>query len=140
MTSAEGTVWNATIQENNNDLETLSKNKYQLQVAKSVSSPGSKPKFNVVYKSQTIVANVDVYWTTQYGLNWTTSIPNPGAEITFAGVWQLCELGQSCDHIAFGGWALSNDNPHKDENSLNVGVNCYQPVNIVVGTQDPKTN
>lgn len=129
-----------TIQESQADLEFLSKNNYNLQVAKAVSAPGGKPTFNVVYKSKSLAPNMTVSWSPTYGLNWATEIADPGAQVVYAGNWQACELGQSYDLTSVGEWVINNKDPNKDANSVNVGNNGYpQAVNIVVGILNPET-
>lgn len=127
-----------TVQEKTDDLKSLSNSHYNLQVAKSVSSPGSKALFNVVYDSKDLVPNMEVSWTQQYGINWTTEIASPGAKVIYTGNWQACNLGDSYNLTSVGEWEINNDDPHKDKDSVNVGLNGYtQPVNIIVGIQDP---
>ncbi|KID84364.1 hypothetical protein MGU_08450 [Metarhizium guizhouense ARSEF 977] len=129
-----------TIQESPADLEFLSKNNYNLQVAKAVSAPGGKPTFNVVYKSKSLAPNMTVSWSPTYGLNWATEVADPGAQVVYAGNWQACELGQSYDLTSVGEWVINNKDPNKDANSVNVGNNGYpQAVNIVVGILNPET-
>ncbi|EFY97022.1 hypothetical protein X797_007509 [Metarhizium robertsii] len=131
------------IQESSADLKWLTHNNYSLQVAKSVSSPGahSKPTFNVVYQSQKLAPSMNVSWTPQYGLNWTTQMPASGAQVVYSGNWQPCDLGQSYNLTSDGEWIINNDDPNKDSMSVNVGLNGYPgPVNIIVGILDPNTN
>ena len=82
------TTYTVNVQEEASSIETLSKDKYNLQVAKSVSSPNASPSFNVVYSSASLGPNMSVSWTVQYGLNWTTNIPAPAAQVTYSEVWQ----------------------------------------------------
>ena len=134
------TSYTAVVQEADPSLEALSKNGWNLQVAKCVSSPKGAPVFNVVYSSSYLAANMSVSWTVQYGLNWTENIPTPGAQVTYTGDWSECSLGQSLNLDKAGAWQFNNNDPHADSNSLNVGSNGYQaPVNIVVGIKDPNT-
>ncbi|KAM3479656.1 hypothetical protein MY8738_005356, partial [Beauveria namnaoensis] len=128
------------IQEGTEDLKSLANNHYNLQVAKAVSAPGGSAQFNVVYASKSLAPNMTVEWGTNYGLNWTTEIPNPGAKVTYAGRWQACQLGESYDLTETGGWEINNDDPHKDKYSVNVGKNDYsQPIHVIVGIRDEQT-
>lgn len=134
-------TYKAKVQETNADLDILFKEKYNLQVAKSVSSPSGNPSFNVVFRSTFLANNMSVAWTMTYGLNWATEIPTPGADVEFGGQWQQCNPGQSFDLNDRGQWVPNQKNPDADENSLNVGKNGYpSDVNILVGVKDPKTN
>ncbi|KAG8412774.1 hypothetical protein J3458_013213 [Metarhizium acridum] len=129
-----------TVQEGANDLAFLSKNHYNLQVAKAVSAPGGKPVFNVVYKSTSLAPNMEVSWTPEYGLNWTTQMADPGAKVIYTGNWQACKLGESYNLTSVGEWVINNNDPNKDANSVNVGSNGYpQAVNIVVGIWNQDT-
>ena len=133
-------TYNPVIQETGQDLEILGANHYNLQVAKAVSSPGGKATFNIVYASKDLEPTMSVAWTTKYGLNWTTNIPNPGAKVICSGSWQACPAGQSFDLSKVGTWKVSENNTNADKNSLNVGSNMYSTaVNIVVGVFDPDT-
>ncbi|KAM0546262.1 hypothetical protein ACHAPJ_010945 [Fusarium lateritium] len=126
------------IQQGPSTLRALASNGYQLHVAKSVSGPSGTPSFNTVYQSQFISPNIEIQWTTIYGLNWTTSVSAPGAQVTIGGNWQQCSLGDSYDLDSFGEWVANQGNPSAKSNSLNVGKNGFQePVNIIVGVQDP---
>lgn len=128
------------IQENSADLKWLTQNDYSLQVAKSVSyaGDGGTPKFNVVYQSKRLSPTMNVSWTPQYGLNWTTQMPARGAQVVYSGNWQACALGQSYNLTSDGEWVINNNDPHKDARSVNVGLNGYPgPVNIIVGIFDP---
>ncbi|EFY88804.1 hypothetical protein MAC_05239 [Metarhizium acridum CQMa 102] len=129
-----------TVQEGASDLAFLSKNHYNLQVAKAVSAPGGKPMFNVVYKSTSLAPNMEVSWTPEYGLNWTTQMADPGAKVIYTGNWQACKLGESYNLTNVGEWVINNKDPNKDANSVNVGSNGYpQAVNIVVGIWNQDT-
>ncbi|KAM3436722.1 hypothetical protein NHJ13734_004964 [Beauveria thailandica] len=122
------------VQEGTEDLDFLSQNHYNLQVAKGVSAPGGEPKFNVVYDSEILGPNMTVEWTPKYGINWTTKIPNPGVHVTYTGRWQPCDLGDSYDLTDTGGWIINNNDPHRDESSVNVGKNGYATaVHVIVG-------
>ncbi|KAJ5678615.1 hypothetical protein N7462_006859 [Penicillium macrosclerotiorum] len=134
------TTYTAITQEEGADLATLSTNHYNLQVAKSVSTPGGSPTYNVVYRSSFLAYNMSVAWTTTYGINWTIEIPTQGAQITYAGRWQSCALGQSYDLDQKGEWVANQKNPYEHKDSVNVGGNHYPiPVHIIVGVQDPAT-
>ena len=135
------TIYTTVTQESTQDLKTLKDNKYNLQVAKSVAaSDGKTPIFNVVYTSQNLAPSMTVKWTTLYGLNWTSQVPNLGAQVTYNGKWQSCDLGQSFDLDEYGLWQANQNNPNAKRDYLNVGSNGYAtPVNIVVGVQDPRS-
>ena len=134
------TTYTVNVQETQPSIETLSNDKYNLQVAKSVSSPSASPSFNVVYSSAFLGPNMSVSWTVQYGLNWTTNVPAPAAQVTYSGVWQACSAGQSYNLDPAGEWVVNDKDPNAKQDSLNVGSNGYQePVNIIVGVQNPET-
>ena len=133
-------TYTVNVQEGKPSLETLSTDGYNLQVAKSVSSPNASPIFNVVYSSASLGPNMSVSWTVQYGLNWTQNVPDPGAKVTYSGAWQACSIGQSYNLDPAGEWVVNDKDPNANPNSLNVGSNGYSgPVNIVVGVQNPET-
>ncbi|KAJ4251400.1 hypothetical protein NW762_011382 [Fusarium torreyae] len=122
------------IQQGSSSLRALANNGYQLHVAKSVSGPSGTPSFNMVYQSQSISPNIEIQWTATYGLNWTTSVSAPGAQVTISGNWQQCNLGDSYDLDSSGEWVADQSNPSAKSNSLNVGKNGFQePVNIIIG-------
>jgi len=134
------TTYTTITQEQNSDLDLLSQNNFQLQVAKSVSSPNGPATYNVVYQSKFLANNMDVAWTTVYGLNWTTNVPASGAQVVYSGEWQQCSLGSSYDLNQEGEWVPNQNDPNADPKSLNVGSNGYQTaVNVIVGVQDPTT-
>ncbi|KAM3462439.1 hypothetical protein MY5147_009826 [Beauveria neobassiana] len=121
------------IQEGTQDLKDLAKNHYNLQVAKAVSAPGGTARFNVVYASKSLAPNMSVEWGANYGINWTTEVPNPGATVTYTGRWQACKLGESYDLTETGGWEINNNDPHKDNSSVNVGKNGYtKPIHVIM--------
>lgn len=133
-------TYNPIVQEHEGDLLVLSQSQYQLQVAKSVSSPRGTPQFNVVFASRALAPEMSISWTAQYGLNWTTSVPAQGATVVYSGNWQACSAGQSYDLDSIGEWVVNDNNPYADANSLNIGSNGYSmPVNVVVGVEDPST-
>lgn len=134
------TTYTVEVQEQLQSLETLSTQGYNLQVAKSVSSPTSQPSFNVIFSSNSLSPNISVTWAEQYGLNWTMNVPTPGAQVTCTGAWQACSLGQSYNLDHAGEWIVNDSDPNADAHSLNIGSNGYQtPVNVIVGVQDPNT-
>ena len=136
--STESITYTVIVQEDDASLGTLGGNHYNLQVAKSVSTPNGPPSFNVVYKSAFLANTMSVAWNTTYGLNWVTNIPSPGTVVTYSGKWQQCSLGDSYDLNTSGQWIPNQNNPNADPNSLNVGSNGYQTaVHIIVGVQDP---
>jgi len=126
------------VQEKSGDLQILNDNRYSLQVAKSVSAPGGDPSFSLVYLSSFLGPTMSVSWETQYGLNWSTKVPYPGAKVEYYGNWQACKPGDSYQLNSTGDWVLSTNDPSADKNSLNV-INNYQAVNIIVGMQDSST-
>jgi len=133
-------VYNAIIQEDDDSLKMLTQNHYNLQLAKSVSTPNGKPEYNVVYKSTFLASNMSILWSTVYGLNWVAEIPAEGTTVTYSGKWQECTPGQSFDLSSTGLWAPNNNNPNADKNSLNVGSNDYpQEVHILVGVKNTNT-
>ncbi|KAF4334657.1 splicing factor 3b [Fusarium beomiforme] len=134
------TTYTIITQQGRTELATLSGQNYQLQVAKSVSSPSGQPSFNMVYQSQFLGPNMEVQWTTTYGLNWTTNIPSAGSTVVYSGDWQQCNLGDSYDLNSVGEWVPNQNNPNSKSNSLNIGKNNYQEaVNVIVGVQDAST-
>ena len=62
------TSYNPIFQEFPTDLPILEGNLCNLQVAKSVSSPGGNAKFNVVYESKFLGPNMSVEWTAKFAL------------------------------------------------------------------------
>lgn len=135
------TTYQAFVWETKEDIDRLQSSKYNLQVAKSVANPDGKPSFNVIYASHILGPNMSVSWTTQYGLNWTTDIPDPGAKVTYSGHWQPCSLGQSFDIDDDGFFVENDNNPDARDDSLNIGSNNYgdpDGVNIIIGVQDSK--
>ncbi|RYP89693.1 hypothetical protein DL770_004181 [Monosporascus sp. CRB-9-2] len=133
------TTHDITVQERSDDLQSLNRNHYSLQVAKSASAPGGSPVFNIVYMSKHLAPNMSVSWKEQYGLNWSETVPDPGAEVVYSGNWQTCNSGQSYDLDANGEWVFNGNNPHANAASLNVGVNNYRAVHVIVGIQDSST-
>lgn len=130
----------AIIEEGPEDLNILRKSDINLHVAKLISSPAGPPTFNVVYTSTALERLTIVAWNTEYGLNWTTNVPAPGAEFPCSGNWQPCDLGSSYDLTDEGEWTWSDGNLHADRESANIGENGYTSgVNIIVGVQDPFT-
>lgn len=132
-------TYNVIVQEYQEDLVILNGNKYLLQVAKSISSPGGTAGFNVVYQSQILGPNMSVSWSESYALNWSTQIAAPGSEVVYSGSWKPCAIGASFDLDSNGFFQPNPNNPNADKNSLNVGKNNYAvAVNIIVGVQDPR--
>ncbi|GAB1311889.1 hypothetical protein MFIFM68171_02099 [Madurella fahalii] len=108
------TTYTVTVQEHSNDLNILLNNQYQLQVAKSVSSPKGDPIFKVVYTSNMLAPNMNISWKVQYGLNWATKVPAPGAKVEYSGVWQACGAGQSYNLNSVGEWVVNDNDPNAD--------------------------
>ncbi|KAF5987085.1 splicing factor 3b [Fusarium coicis] len=134
------TTYNAITEQSAPERKVLRENKYSLQLAKSVASQGSKPSFNVVFKSHILGPHMSVKWTTVYGLNWTTTLPTPGALVTFTGDWQSCSLGSSYDLDQDGTWVARQKNPNANSKAVNVASNGYPvAVYIIVGVQDQAT-
>ncbi|KAF1997419.1 hypothetical protein P154DRAFT_441112 [Amniculicola lignicola CBS 123094] len=124
------------------DLTTLAKNRFSLQVAKSVIKDGEL-HFNVVWKSQVLAPVMQVKWKPTYGLNWTSEVPSPGLMITLGGFWKQCDPGQVLDIDETGQWMQSTATPVKDY--LSVGSNNYSipevnGIHIVVGVQSAPGN
>ena len=71
------TTYTAMIQEDDENLKILLTNQYNIQVARSASSPDGAPTFNVVYKSAVLNNYMSLTWSTIYCLNWTREVPNP---------------------------------------------------------------
>ena len=132
-------IYIPVLQEYKADIDILSSHDFNLYAAKSVSSLGGKPTFNVVYSSKALRPEMSIPWIMQYGLNWITEIPVPSAAVQYSGSWQACSIGQSFDLDKAGYWVVSNKNLNADKQSLNVGSNEYTAVNIVVGVQDRDT-
>ncbi|KAE8381966.1 hypothetical protein BDV26DRAFT_288940 [Aspergillus bertholletiae] len=107
------TTYTAHVQETKNDVESLGGNSYNLQLAKSVNSK-SGPIFNVVHSSG-VLAN------------------SQGAKVTYGGIWQECNLGDSYDLDSYGAWMVKDNNLNAKPNALNMGKNGYIPVHVIVG-------
>ncbi|KAL4724247.1 hypothetical protein ACLX1H_008860 [Fusarium chlamydosporum] len=130
-------TYTAVTQQGPSDLESLAENGFQLQVALSVAGSDANPSFNVVYQSPPLAPNMNVSWTTNYGLNWTTEPVRPGTQVIYAGNWQSCGLGESYNLDNVGDWVPEQNNPNANPKALNVGKSGYGTgVNIVVGVQD----
>lgn len=135
------TTYTAIVQENHEDFDLLYSNNYILQLAKSVLGSGAHPTFNIIFKSIPLAPNMNISWRTQYALNWTTTIPSQGNQLTVMGPWQPCDLGQSFDLGIDGSWTSNQGNPHVDPKSLNIGRNGFSTaVNVVIGVQNPEAN
>ncbi|KAF5628515.1 splicing factor 3b [Fusarium sp. NRRL 25303] len=131
------TTYTATTQESTTDLAILREGGLQLQVEKSVADTSGTVTYNVVYQSHDLAHNMTVQWTTNYALNWITSIPNAGAKVEYEGNWQTCNAGDSWDLDSTGSWQPNQNNPSAKKNCLNVGKNGYEEnVYIVVGVAD----
>lgn len=85
----------------------LSHDHLNLQVARSVSSGGSKA-FNVVWQSKNIAPSTTISWTSVYALNWH---PTEGLSGTLNGVWQPCAFGEVFDLKDKGYWDSSTVQP-----------------------------
>lgn len=131
------TRYAAQIDESQMDRQILHRNNYLVHLAKSVVAGGGDAEFNVVFESKLIAPHMNISWGTTYGLNWTTEMPIPGADITFAGDWQTCELGQSYTVTPDGSWFAERNDPRADKESLNVASNDYpKEVHILVGVKN----
>ena len=118
----------------------LNKNEFNFCIAKSVIDKTGQPIFNVVWQSKAPRPRATISWQVQYGLNWSTGVPDgSNAQVTVGGAWQACNPGESFDLTSDGLWAPSapgTGNPRPG--FLNVGKNyCQYPgqtgINILVG-------
>ncbi|KAK0659198.1 hypothetical protein QBC41DRAFT_384611 [Cercophora samala] len=133
------TRYTVQVEETDSDIKALHSNAYLLQIAKAVSS-GGKPEFNVVYASKLLAPNMNVQWSTIYGLNWATEIPAQGATVSYSGKWKQCNLGDSYTLTQDGVWAVAQENANAKDSALNVASNDYAvAVHVLVGVQDPNT-
>ena len=110
------TTYTINVQEEASSVETLSKENYNLQVAKSVTGSNGSPSFNVVFSSQFLAPSMSVSWTVQYGLNWTSNIPAPAAQVTYGGAWQAYSIGQSYNLDHAGEWVVNDKDPNAKPN------------------------
>ncbi|KAF7510763.1 hypothetical protein GJ744_005863 [Endocarpon pusillum] len=121
------------------DLTTLAKNRFNLQVAKSVAK-GDQLIFNIVWQSKVLAPRINVKWKPIYGLNWTMDLPSEGVEVTLGGNWKQCDPGQVLDLDETGQWTQSTSQPVID--FLAIGNNNFKSgtdtngIHIIVGVQN----
>lgn len=116
------------------DLGKLSMDRQSLCVAKSVTDSMGKVTFNMIWQSTNLSPRMSVSWISQYALNWTLSVPDPGVQVTIGGMWQRCERGQIFD-IDMAGVFQPSLNPPK-AGFLNIGTSSYpgaSGIHIIVG-------
>jgi hypothetical protein len=131
------TTYTVIIQETDKDLVWLNTEKYDLAVAKAVQT-GGKIVANTIYDSAYLAPTMSISWKEVYGLNFSTSVPAAGAEVTYTGKWTPCAIGGGYKLSAVGTWVPNNDDPNNEADSLNV-LNEYHGVSIIVGVQDQTT-
>ena len=70
-------TYTVVVQEFKNDREVLDASKYNLQVAKSVSTgeDDTEPQYNVVYQSKFLAPRMTISWSEDYALNWVQTMP-----------------------------------------------------------------
>ncbi|KIL88487.1 hypothetical protein FAVG1_08568 [Fusarium avenaceum] len=128
------TTYIAQIDESKADRKLLVTEGYSLLLAKSVDFGSGSSSINFVYESKDLAPHMKISWVASYGLNWSTDMSQPGAQVNYTGDWQQCDLGQSFTLTEDGGWVASQKNPNAKEDSLNVAANNYsKEVHIVVG-------
>ena len=143
------------------DMENLSKNQFQLQVAKSVITRGEcemiLPRnnenlrarnltnilvtYNLVWKSSVLAPYIDVFWRPVYGFNWTSDVPADGISVSCHGDWMQCNFGQALDIDSNGFFVPST--VKADTESMMIGKNGYKAqssdgIRIVIGVQKGK--
>jgi len=117
----------------------LSQNHWNFQIAKSVSTPDQAAHSNVVWQSKALAPRTIIQWKDLYGLNWTSTLPDPGVTVTIGGKWQACAKGEVFDIDSNGFFTASQ--VAKDKNFLKVGkVNYQYPgapgLHIIIGIQN----
>lgn len=122
------------------DLEKISENQWQFQIAKLVvTAEGSPPVSNVIWKSLALQPLATISWPVKYGLNWSTNPPTDGVTVTVGGRWQACDKGQAFDLTKLGEWTPSATSG--TPGWLTVGNIEYaypggNGINIVIGVQN----
>jgi hypothetical protein len=110
---------------------------WNFQLVKTVAS-AQGPVTNLVWQSQKVAPNTYISWTPQYGLNWSTIVPDKGLEITLTGSWQACNLGQVYDIDKEGYWQTSQSPPDPDFMKIGI-IDVHYPgtdgIHIVVGIE-----
>lgn len=130
------TTYTIELDEGNSDLKILNGANYNFGLAKAVESGGKKIT-NTIFLSGTDTVDKKVTnhnklsWTENYALNYTFTLPGPGATITGEGDWQPVDLGDYYGIDTNGAWVAGTGPP---STALNV-VNKFQEVNIIVAIQ-----
>jgi hypothetical protein len=137
----DGAPISRTIQlyESGYDVKMLDDNKWNFQIAKSVANADGTVQYNVIWQSRSVAANTFITWEAQYGMNWTQTLPDPGASVTVGGEWQACSLGQVFDIDKYGLWVPSS--VPSEAGFMKVGTVNYQypgvvGIHIVIGIQN----
>ncbi|KAI6747620.1 hypothetical protein HG530_015728 [Fusarium avenaceum] len=130
------TTYIAQIVESTADRKLLVTEGYSLLLKRSVDFGSGSASINFVYGSKDLAPHMKISWVASYGLNWSTDMSKPGAQVNYTGDWQQCDLGQSFTLTADGSWVASQNNLIANEDSLNVAANNYsKEVHIVVGVK-----
>ena len=121
------------------DLKYLGDNDYNLAVAKSVADSDGKSTFNTIYDSRFLAPNMDIRWTTTYGVNFSLDVPTKGAKVTYAGLWQECGAGDGYILDKNGVWKPNTGDKNNKKDYLNVLNHYTKDACIIIGTQDPNS-
>ena len=121
------------------DTKRLLDNKWNFQIAKSVTDGNGRLTFNVIWQSRSIAPRTKISWNEVYALNWTATVPAEGVSVSIMGNWQPCLLGDAYDLLDTGFWSEAPNDGARNYMTVSQVKYKYPGVDgihIVVGIQN----